>query len=176
MNTKFWEWIGSLSNSEGDVYENVGLKVKSRCLKLYLAFSISFNSSSDGSFFLELNSKRLCQSSGEENESRCLVCTSSTKRETRQSRVVVVQGRQRNLQKSVMHVQSCCFASLNLLLFSPEVKTEIQSKPLYGRWGGHRKCPYWQGIRIKRVEFRDKVRAFFPQGQSKLSVIIRCLY
>ena len=24
--------------------------------------------------------------------------------------VVVVQGRQRNVQKSVMHVQSCCFA------------------------------------------------------------------
>ena len=51
MDTKFWEWIGSLSNSEGDVYENVALKVKSRCLKLYLAYSISFNSSSDGSFF-----------------------------------------------------------------------------------------------------------------------------
>ena len=30
--------------------------------------------------------------------------------------VVVVQGRQRNVQKSVMHVQSCCFANLNLLL------------------------------------------------------------
>ena len=25
--------------------------------------------------------------------------------------VVVVQGRQRNLQKRVMHVQSCCFAN-----------------------------------------------------------------
>ena len=25
--------------------------------------------------------------------------------------VVVVQGRQRNVQKSVMHVQSCCFAN-----------------------------------------------------------------
>ena len=32
-------------------------------------------------------------------------------------RVVVVQRRQRNVQKSVMHVQSCCFANLNLLLF-----------------------------------------------------------
>ena len=28
-----------------------------------------------------------------------------------------VQRRQINLQKSVMHVQSCCFANLNLLLF-----------------------------------------------------------
>ena len=48
--------------------------------------------------------------------------TSSTKRETRQSRVVFVQGRQRNLQKSVMHVQSCCFANLNLLLFFPKLR------------------------------------------------------
>ena len=32
-------------------------------------------------FFLELSSKRLYQSSGKEKESRCLVFTSSTKRE-----------------------------------------------------------------------------------------------
>ena len=32
------------------------------------------------------------------------------------------------------------------------------------------------GVRIKRVEFRENVRAFFPQGQSKLSVIMRCPY
>ena len=43
--------------------------------------------------------------------------TLSTKREIRHFRVVVVQWRQRNVQKSVMHVQNCCFASLNLLLF-----------------------------------------------------------
>ena len=42
---------------------------------------------------------------------------SSTKREIRHFHVVVVQRRQRNVQKSVMHVQSCCFANLNLLLF-----------------------------------------------------------
>ena len=42
---------------------------------------------------------------------------SSTKREIRHFHVVVVQWRQRNVQKSVMHVQSCCFANLNLLLF-----------------------------------------------------------
>ena len=60
--------------------------------------------------FLELNSKRLYQSSGKENESRCLVFTSSTKREIRLFHVLVVQRRQRNVQKSVMHVQSCCFS------------------------------------------------------------------
>ena len=31
--------------------------------------------------------------------------------------VVVVQGRQRNVQKRVMHAQSCCFPSLNVLQF-----------------------------------------------------------
>ena len=57
------------------------------------------------------------QSLGKEKESCCLVFPSSTKREFRQFHVVVVQRRQRNVQKSLMHVQSCCFANLNLLLF-----------------------------------------------------------
>ena len=36
--------------------------------------------------------------------------TSSIKREIRHFPVVVVQWQQRNVQKSVLHVQSCCFA------------------------------------------------------------------
>ena len=40
---------------------------------------------------------------------------SSTKRKP--FHAVVRQRRQRNVQKSVMHVQSCCFANLNLLVF-----------------------------------------------------------
>ena len=48
---------------------------------------------------------------------RCLVFKSSTKREIRHFRVVVVPWRQRNVQKSVIHVPSCCFTNLNLLLF-----------------------------------------------------------
>ena len=44
---------------------------------------------------------------------------SSTKREIRHFHVVAVQRRQRNVQKSVMHVQSCCSANLNPLLFLP---------------------------------------------------------
>ena len=67
--------------------------------------------------FLELNSKRLYQSSGKGKECRCFVFTSSTKREIRHFHVVVVLRRQRNVQKSVMHVQRCCFANLNLLLY-----------------------------------------------------------
>ena len=34
------------------------------------------------------------------------------KREIRHFHVVIVQKRQGNVQKSVMHVQSCCFAYL----------------------------------------------------------------
>ena len=41
---------------------------------------------------------------------------SSRKREVREFQVVVVQRRQSNVQKSVMHVQSFYFAYLNLLL------------------------------------------------------------
>ena len=41
---------------------------------------------------------------------RCLF-TSSVKREIRHFKVVVVQKRKRNVQKSVMHVGSCCCAN-----------------------------------------------------------------
>ena len=66
---------------------------------------------------LQLNCKGLHQSSGREKENCCLLFPSSTKREIRPFHVAVVQLRHRNVQKSVMHVQSCCFACLNLLLF-----------------------------------------------------------
>ena len=49
--------------------------------------------------FLELNSNRLFKSSGKEKENCCLVFTSSIKRENRRFHVVVVQQRQRNVQK-----------------------------------------------------------------------------
>ena len=45
--------------------------------------------------------------------------TSSSKREIGYFHVVVVQWWQRNVLKSVMHVQSCCFANLNRFLFFP---------------------------------------------------------
>ena len=49
---------------------------------------------------MELNSKGLYQSLGKEKESCCLVLPSSTKREIRHFHVVVMQRRQRNVQKS----------------------------------------------------------------------------
>ena len=57
--------------------------------------------------FLELNSKVVV-----------LCLPSSTKREMKHFHFVVVQRRIRKKTKSVMHVQSCCFANLGPLLFA----------------------------------------------------------
>ena len=64
-----------------------------------------------------LNSKDCIKVLGKEKESPCLVVLSSTKREISHFYGLVVQRQQRNVQESVMHMQSCCFANLNLLLF-----------------------------------------------------------
>ena len=73
--------------------------MNSPSLKLYRAYSISFNSS-NLAIFLELNSEGLYQSSGKEKESCCLVFPPSTKRGIRHFHVVVAQQRrQRNVQK-----------------------------------------------------------------------------
>ena len=93
-----------------------------------MAYSISFNSSNVGKFFLKLNSKGLYQSSGKEKESCSLLFLSLKKKkksEIRHFHVVVVQRRLRNVQKGVIHVQSCCFASLNLLIFSVLVAVAV---------------------------------------------------
>ena len=108
VNSVIYTWLllvssslGSLSNNDGDGdgdgYENVTLKGNSRCFKLYRAYYILIKSSNVG-HVLELNSKRLFRSSGKEKESRCVVITSSTKREIWYVHVVVVQCRQRNMQ------------------------------------------------------------------------------
>ena len=85
--------VGSLSNNDGDQFI--------KCWQIFLEF-----------YF-----RGLYRSSRKGKESRCLVLTSSIKREFRHFHVVVVQWRQRNVHKSVMHVRSCCFANLYLSLF-----------------------------------------------------------
>ena len=92
-------------------------------------------------FSLELNSKRLYLSSGKEIESRCLVFSASEKREIRQFHVVVLHWRQRNVQKSMMHVQSCCLANLNQLLFCRS------------RWRRRRRCLSFLISYTKRLQF-----------------------
>ena len=67
------------------------------------------------SFFLELNSKGLYKSSGK--DTYLLSCVPVLdKTEIRHFHVVVVERRLRNVQKSVMHVQSCCSANLTACL------------------------------------------------------------
>ena len=67
--------------------------------------------------FLVLNSKGLYQSSGKEKESCCLVFLFSTKREIRHFHIVVMQQWLKNLQKSMIRVQSCCFAVTILVAY-----------------------------------------------------------
>ena len=50
-----------------------------------------------------------------EKETFCVVFTYSVKL----AHVTVVQQQLKNVQKSVLNVQSCCFAKINLLLFLP---------------------------------------------------------
>ena len=55
--------------------------------------------------------------------------TSSTRREMRYFHVIIVQWRLRNVQKSVMHEQSCCFANLKLLLFCRSRCRRLRRRP-----------------------------------------------
>ena len=60
---------------------------------------------------LKLNFKGPNSSSEREIKFRRCLFTTSVKREMRHFHVVVVQKRKRNVQKSVMHVRSCCCAN-----------------------------------------------------------------
>ena len=66
---------------------------------------------------LKLNSKGQYQSSGKEKESCCLRFPSLTKPEIRHFHVVVVQWRQRNVQKGLMYVRSFRFTNINPLIY-----------------------------------------------------------
>ena len=83
-------------------------------------------------YFLGLNPKGPYLSLEKEKENFCVVFTYSFKpvREIRRFHVAVVQRRLRNVQKSVMHVQSCCFVNINLLLLlsfsSPSLSSLIK--------------------------------------------------
>ena len=96
-----------------------------RCLKLYRAYSTSFNSSNVGKFFVKLNFKELHQSSGNEKESCCLFFPSSTKREIWQFHVVVgamtveKRAKKRDALAKLLFCQSKPLAFLPFLLPSP---------------------------------------------------------
>ena len=74
-----------------------------RCFSLYRDYSYLLT-------LLNLNSKGRYSSPESEIKFRRCLFTFSIKHEIRHFRVVVVQKRQGNVRKSVMHMQSCCFA------------------------------------------------------------------
>ena len=96
--------------------ENISCKVNSCCFKFHRSHSISFNVKCLAKFsgvksegpYLSL-----------EKDNFCVVLTYFVKRlhEIRKFHVAAMQRRLRNVQKSVMDVQSCCLADINLLLF-----------------------------------------------------------
>ena len=121
------------SNNDGDDYENVTRKVNSRGFKLYRAYSTPFSSSNVGKFFWSWI-LTLYRSSGKETKTK-------TKREIRYFHVAVVQWRQRNVHKSVMHVQSCCFAHLKLFPLSLPSPSPLLKLPIVTLC--HAKCGYF---------------------------------
>ena len=97
--------LESLSNSDGDGYENISKKSE---IVLSASNFITLIRSHSVRQMLAIVIKQI---SGKEKESRCLVFASSTKREIRYFHVIVVQWRQGKVQTSQ---QSCCFGNLNL--------------------------------------------------------------
>ena len=96
---------------DGDGYENVTSKVNSRSFKFYRAYFIYVNWSNVGSFFWSTSWIQKNCIEVQEKEKEVVVTFS------RRFRVVVVQWRQRNVPKSVMHVQSCTFCQYKLIAF-----------------------------------------------------------
>ena len=117
--------------------------------KLYCVFLTSFDPT---------NSKGLHQSSGREKENRCLVFTSSTRRrEIRYFQVVVVQRRQRNVRTSVMHMQSCCFAYLNVFWSFP---FSLPSPLKLPKKSGHRNRIVWKLLSRRAITNPDRNMRF----------------
>ena len=83
----------------GDGFENVTSKVNSHSFKLYSAYFIYVNSSN-------VQFQKTVSKFRKRKESR-----------SRIFHVVVVQWWQRNVPKSVMHVQSCMFCQYKLIAF-----------------------------------------------------------
>ena len=97
----------------------VSFSLSKRCLFscffiLHRVYSNSRKMSKVGEFPWSLIFWRPHLSLERERKVRRRLLTSSVKYEVRHFHVVIVQWRQRNVQESVMHVQSCCFANLKL--------------------------------------------------------------
>ena len=146
--------------------------MNSSCLKLYHAYSISFNSSNVGRFSWSWILKDWNKL--QEKTEVVVLCSrlSSTKREIGHFHVVVMQRQQRGAQKSAIHLQSCCFAYINLLLSAVLVAVArrlcLSSLKMRGE-GGH---PLWDPCKLLYVanlpHVTKKLRwDFKPPGTSR---------
>ena len=108
--------LRSFSLDDGDGSENLTLKMNSRFFKLCRAYSSSLKMSNVGEFSWSSCLKDPTQVLKEKTNSLSLVYVLH-KREIRDFHAVVVQWRPRNVQNSVLHVQSCCFANQTYCFF-----------------------------------------------------------
>ena len=95
------------------------LKVYSNCSKIHRSYSKSLLSINVNEFSWSWIVKDCIVSNFKKRilENHCLAFIFSTKRKIRQFCVVVILWQQRNVQKSVIQVQSCCFANQLLCRF-----------------------------------------------------------
>ena len=101
---------GTLRSDTGDVHENVAEKQTSHYFKIFRRLSQLALLLKRRGFWLELKRGERAQVRTEMVEFIALPFPFPSKLKIWSFHVVVVQWRQRNVQKSVMHVQSCCFA------------------------------------------------------------------
>ena len=117
--------LGSFSIDDGDSSEKVTFKMNSRFFQtLSRLFQFTENVKCER-ISLELISGGPDSRLEREKKIRRRLFTFSINRESRHFRVVVVQWRQRNVQKSVMHVQSCCFANQAYCFFAVLVAVAV---------------------------------------------------
>ena len=92
----------------------------SHCFKLHRSYLISFNLSNVGKIFWVESEGTVSKFWKRKRKFLCVLTYPIKRaRQIRKFHVAVVQRRLRNIQKSVMHVQSCYFANINLFLFLP---------------------------------------------------------
>ena len=136
--------LGTLRSEDGNGSENIAEKVNSRSFNLHCDSSNSLTLSNVGELSWSCIPEKPYPSSERERKFRNSLFMSSIKREIRHFLVIVVQWWQRKVQKSMMHVQSCCFADINLLFF----------------WSS--RCHCRRRCRILRSLLRPSVRTKLP--------------
>ena len=106
---RFSPLLGTLRSDNDDVHENVHEKWTSHPFTFFRDYPKSPSYLKRRKFRLEMKRGEGARLQTEMVEFRGLPISFSSKLKLWSFHVVVVQGRQRNVQKSVMHVQSYCF-------------------------------------------------------------------